>query len=125
MKVTLDKVIAMNSVLSSFRNRVLSAPVAYFFAKLSKEAEDNTNFYHSELKKIIDKYGQRDENGEIINNGTAVKIIPELQDECEAALKQLADLEVDMTDRKIKIDDLLNQTFTMEELMPILMFIED
>lgn len=39
--------------------------VSYKIARASKEIDDNVNFYLEEEKKIVDKYADKDENGNI------------------------------------------------------------
>lgn len=76
--------------------------------RLSDELTKENNFIEKQRRTIIEKYGDKDENGELIINNGSVTFSSENSSKAQEELNELANLEVDITDRKITEDELEN-----------------
>lgn len=123
----------LSSILlfSNFYNQIRSNPLpfktAYKLSKLSKAIEDEVVFYREKMQEIINEYGQRDDEGNLIfiDNGQGIALKPETQMECHTKIAELDNLDIELPDIKFSVDEFADTTLTLEELQPILPFIED
>ena len=81
-------------------------------AKLLRLADDLTkenSMIEKQRRLIIEKYGDKDENGElIIENGNVTFNKDDNGVKAQQELDELANLEIDLTDRNITEDELIN-----------------
>ena len=81
-------------------------------AKLLRLADDLTkenSMIEKQRRLIIEKYGDKDENGElIIENGNITFSKDDNGVKAQQELDELANLEIDLTDRNITEDELIN-----------------
>lgn len=113
--------------LNVIRTPKLSFKTAYKLSKLSKAIEGEVAFYREKMNELINEYGLRDEDGNIvfIDNGQGIALKPETQMECHAKIAELDNLDIELPDIKFSVDEFADTTLTLEELQPILPFIED
>ena len=79
-----------------------------------------------ELKEIIDKYAQKDDDGNLVfsEDGQQILILDGKVDECNDALEELQNLEVQVETYNLQIDDLGEDIeCTPEELEALMPFI--
>jgi hypothetical protein len=100
---------------------------AYKLSKLSKAIEDEVAFYREKMQELINEYGQKDEDGDLvfIDNGQGIALKPETQAECYAKIAELEALDIELPDIKFSVDEFADTTLSLEELQPILPFIEE
>lgn len=123
----------LNELLNfpTFYNQVktyrLPFKTAHKLAKLSTAIESEIAFYREKMMELIETYAQTDENGEYvyINNGQSIALKPETQEECQAKIVELETMEVELPDIKFLPEEFDQTTLTIEELYPILPFIEE
>lgn len=123
----------LSSILSfpSFYNQIRSNPLpfktAHKLSKLFKAIEEEIGFYREKMAELIEQYAQKDEKGNYIyiNDGRDIAIIPDKIQECQAKIHELETMEIELPDIKFSVDEFENTTLTVDELQPILPFIED
>lgn len=100
---------------------------AHKLSKLSKAVEAEIGFYREKMAEIIERYGLKDENGQLVyaNNGATIALVPETQEECQAKIVELETMEIELPDIKFSVEEFENTVLTVQELEPILPFIED
>lgn len=82
------------------RNRIidkrLPLKTSYKLTKFFNQLESESKYFNEELQKIVDEYGQRDENGDFIltTDKNGVKIKEGLYNECMAKIDELSNIEV-------------------------------
>lgn len=102
---------AVNKVLSDHSNDKLPITVAYKLMKLLKSLEDDVNFYRNKMAEIIEKYSEKDPNGQALHSQSGGVIIQNgKSEECNSGIKELEEMEV---------EDKSGIEFTLEELAPI------
>ena len=70
MKININELVQIGNLCEKFSNRVVGARLAYKLAKLSKAISEDINFYQEKYIEYLDKFGERDDNGDFISNGT-------------------------------------------------------
>lgn len=65
MNAKLGKTEPLIEAILSMREYSLPFKTAYKLGNLLEAAEKHRTFYNTELKKLLEQYGQRDENGQI------------------------------------------------------------
>ena len=123
----------LSSILSfpNFYNQIRSNPLpfktAHKLSKLSKAIEEENGFYREKMTKLIEEYARKDDEGNYvyINDGRDIAILPDKIQECQAKIRELETMEIELPNIKFSVDEFESTTLTVDELQPILPFIED
>ena len=94
----LHDVIEMRAAIEEYLDLNLSIQTAYKFTKFLLETENDYDFFVSKTKEIINKYAEKDENGEIIFNEEGVRLSGSRIEEAEAALRDLSFINISIGD---------------------------
>ncbi len=116
MQIKISSILEFPSFFEKVKVQKIPFKTSYKLVTLAREIEKHYNFYLEEFNKLINEYGETDENGNLvpINNGNGVKIVPEKLMECQIKLEELRSLEVDLPDVTF-----LPEEFESIELSPI------
>ena len=116
MQIKISNILEFPSFFEKVKAQRIPFKTSYKLVTLAREIEKHYNFYLEEFNKLINEYGETDENGNLIpiSNGNGVKIIPEKLMECQIKLEELRNLEVDLPDVTF-----LPEEFESIELSPI------
>lgn len=98
---------------------------AYKLSKLAAFADTQVQFYRKQMSELLNKYCLHDDNGNFIpsDNGNGYKIDPEKADECNKAITDLENLDVDDAGVKLTLDELDGitvKTTMIQKLLPFL-----
>lgn len=97
----------------NLRNKIIDKKLpiktSYKLTRFFNQLEEEAKFFNETLQKIIDEYGQKDENGNFIftDNGQGVKIKEDKYNECMGKIEELNSIEVKLN---------YIPSFTLEEL---------
>ena len=97
----------------NLRNKIIDKKLpiktSYKLTRFFNQFEEEAKFFNETLQKIIDEYGQKDENGNFIftDNGQGVKIKEDKYNECMEKIEELNSVEVKLN---------YTPSFTLEEL---------
>ena len=120
------KIINAKRAFSNYLDAKLSPSVAYKIVKLVRAAEAEESFYQKELRKIIEQYGKRNEDGSLAaTEGGGVKLAEETLDECRKKVDELDSLEIDFPDIHFTLNELSGLSMTVREVDAISAFISD
>ena len=104
--------------LQSLSQKSLKAKLAFSVAKLLKGAEAEIQQFNDTRMKIITKYGEKDENGELKTDEKGnCKIAQETVNEFSSELTELLQTEVEINANKLSMNDLENIEFTPNEMV--------
>ena len=123
----------LSSILSfpNFYNQIRSNPLpfktAHKLSKLSKAIEEEIGFYREKMTELIEKYARKDDEGNYIyiNDGRDIALKPETMIECQTKIIELESMDIELPNITFSVDEFENTTLTVDELQPILPFIED
>lgn len=127
VKVTMQQLIDFRDNGNFFSEASIPLKGAYKINKIQKAVEKESEFYGTKFQEILDKYAKKDENGDLIFNedGTQITIQEDKIVECNEALENLQNLEVEIDNYNLSIDDLGEDLeCTPDELRALMPFME-
>lgn len=107
-KVTMEQIIDFRNNIGFFADSSLPLKGAYKINKIRKDVEKEAEFYSEKFQEILDKYSKKDEDGNMVfsEEGDQIMISDGMVDECNEALTNLQNLEVEINNYNLTIDDL-------------------
>lgn len=123
----LTSILSFPNFYNQIRTTSLPFKTAHKLAKLSKAVDEEIGFYREKMTELVEQYARKDDEGNYIyiNNGRDIALKPETMVECQTKIKELETMEIELPDIKFSVDEFENTTLTVDELQPILPFIED
>lgn len=125
--VTMDQLIAFRNNGDFFSNTSLPLKGAYKLNKIKKAVEKESEFYQEKFQEIVDTYAKKDEEGQLVysEDGNQIMIKEGMIDECNQALVDLQELEVQIENYGLTLGDLgEDMECTPEQLEALMPFIE-
>lgn len=124
MKLSNEKILADIVKLREISKKVLPIKASYAIAKNMKKIEDELEIYYKERDKLIDKYAEKDENGNVKIDETGFIVIRD-KESWDREIKELLAIENDIKIHKFPIDVLEGYNMSPVELMLIEYMIEE
>ena len=127
VKVTMDQIIAFRNNGDFFSDVSLPLKGAYKLNKIKKAVEKEGEFYTEKFQEIVDTYAKKDENGQLVfsEDGNQIMIKDGMVEECNKALEDLQNLEVEIETYGFNLDDLGEDAeCTPDELEALMPFME-
>ena len=127
IKLTINQMTNIFQTLAVLMNQNFSGATAFKIARIAREIGKEMETFEKERAKIVEKYGERDENGQIHadENGN-VKIMPSTVTDCNNEFNELLNQEVEINAEMLPeeiLEQMLNVTPTqMLALEPIIRF---
>lgn len=105
--VTMEQIIDFRNSEDVFGGMNLPLKSAYKLNKIRKAIEKESDFYGEKFQEILDKYAQKDENGELVfsDNGDQILIKDDMIEECNKELSDLQNLEIQIENYNLTIED--------------------
>ena len=106
VKVTMSQILNLRQNIGFFLSQKLPLPVAYKLNKINNAADKEADFYQEKFNEIVEKYAKKDEEGNLVfsEDGEQIIIKDDLIAECNDALEELMDLEVEIDNLGLTID---------------------
>ena len=126
-KVTMDQIIAFRNNGDFFSGTTLPLKGAYKLNKIKKAVEKEGEFYTEKFQEIVEQYAKHDDDGNLVfsEDGNQILIKDGMVDECNKALEDLQNLEVEIETYNLSLDDLGEDVeCTPEELEALMPFME-
>ena len=124
-KLTNKEIIEKVGMLGEISNRKLPVKVSYAIGKNISKIESELKHYNKEREKIVDKYCEKDEEGNFkIENGNYVIKENEIEN-WNKDMKDLQEIVVEIEAHKFNIDLLNGYDMTASEMMCIDFMIEE
>lgn len=113
-------------ILRKLSQQDFKAKVAWQIARILKAAETELQGFNDARMSLIKKYGESDENGELITdeNGNC-KISPEQISNFNTELNDLINTEIEINGNKIDVAQLEDCDFTPSDIAMLEPFIEE
>lgn len=106
MKVKCGIIFNALQTIMELAEKPMKVSLAGKFLRLSDDLQKESNYIDKQRRKILMKYGEKDENGELIVENGNVKLLEGTVDLAQNDLNELSDLEVEIPDRMITEEDL-------------------
>ena len=127
VNVTMDQIIAFRNNGDFFAGASLPLKGAYKLNKIKKAVEVEGEYYVEKFQEIVDKYAKKDDNGNLVfsEDGNQIMIKDGMVEECNKALADLQELEVQIENYGLTLEDLGDGIeCTPEELEALMPFME-
>lgn len=125
IKVSIATLLNSTEALQKLSTTDLKAKLAWQVARLLKAADKEIQEFNETRMKLIQKYGEKDENGELIKDEKDnCRISNDVAEEFSTQLNDLIQAEVEINVNKINIDELDNITFTPADMAMLENFIQ-
>ncbi len=127
VNVTMDQIIAFRNNGDFFAETTLPLKGAYKLNKIKKAVETEGEYYREKFQEIVNKYAKKDENGQLVfsEDGNQIIIKDGMVDECNQALEDLQNLEVQIENYGLSLADLGEDVeCTPDELEALMPFME-
>ena len=121
----LGNIETLYNTLSSLKEKEMPIRLSYKFTLLLDKIDCDYNFFISEMRKIINKYGLKDDRGELIQENGNIKINPDSLSLAEKALQDLHETEVKLPDVTLTLDELESLNIKPADLRALLPFIKE
>lgn len=127
MTIKLIQAVNLRQLYPKFKEKVLPIKTTYKISKLFKVIEEESEFYTTNLNKIITDYAEKDENGVpvLTEDGKGVQLKQEDIAKAEQAITELWDLDIEIPDVQFSFDELEPIELTVEEFNYLLPFISE
>lgn len=125
--VTMEQLVNFRDNLNFFNNANIPLKGAYKINKIKKAIEKESEFYGDKFQEILNQYAKKDENGNFVFTADETQI--EIEDgkieECNKALEDLQNLEVEIDNYNLSLEDLGdNLSCTPDELEALMPFMD-
>ena len=123
-----EKILNTINVLGNLNNTQLNIKLAYAISKNINKIDIELKTYNDEKVKLINKYAEKDKEGNVISDEHGHIIIEEKhKEDWNNDISELLSIENEIDIHKIQLDDLLNANYNISpaELSMIDFMIED
>ena len=125
IQVKISDLLNSTETLQKLAQKDFKAKLAWSIARLLKAAEAEIQSFNDTRLNLIKKYGEKDENGELITDEKGnCRIESENLAEFNKELNELVSTEVEINANKISIDLLENVDFTPSDMAILEPFVE-
>lgn len=121
----LGNIETLYNTLSSLKEKEMPIRLSYKFTLLLDKIDCDYNFFISEIRKIINKYGLKDEHGELVQENGNIKINPDSLSLAEKALEDLHETEIKLPNVTLTLDELESLNIKPADLRALLPFIKE
>lgn len=125
IKVKILDLVNSTETLQKLSQKDFKAKLAWSIARLLKAAEKEIQEFNDTRMNLIKKYGEKDENGELVTDDKGnCKIDNSVLNEFSNELNDLMNTEVEINANKIDIELLENLEFTPSDMAILEPFVE-
>ena len=119
--------IALKQIYPNISNQKLPIKTTYKFTKLFDKVNEESTFYTTQFKKLLNQYAEIGEDGKqlLTDDGEGFKLKEETLQEGEERFKELLSLEVEVPDIKFTIEELESLSLKVDQLSYLLPFITE
>lgn len=126
IKITLNDVVSATQTFNKLMQQPVKGSVAFKIARLARELDKEMQTFNAERQKIIDKYGEKDENGQLISDeNNNIKFDSSKIQEINEEFNSLLTTELEINAEKLSMDCLDNFELTPQEMIEIEKFFEE
>lgn len=113
-------------IFEQFAQTKISSKLAYKIMKFCKGVAVEEEFYNTKRNEIINMYGVKDENGQVVvRDDGMIAIVPDKINEANAALMELNSIEVEAPNVKFTLDELEGLELSVVDMFALDAFIEE
>jgi hypothetical protein len=119
-----ENIESLYATLASFKDKEMPIRLSYKFTLILDKIEREYNFFSKEMRKIINKYGMKDEHDNLIQEDGNIKINPDSFSLAEKSIQELYETEFKTPDVTFTLKELETINIKPSDLQSLLPFIE-
>ena len=125
IKIKLNDVVNATDTFTKIMQQSFKGSLAFKIARLARELDKEMQTFNAERQKIIDKYGEKDADGNLITgeNGI-VKFSPDSAADLNEEFNTLLNTELEINAEKLPMDSIDEFEITPQEMLNIEIFFE-
>lgn len=114
-------------VCGEIEAKPINIKTAYKLAKLRSKLQEEADFFTSRLQAIVQKYGELDEDGNLVytDSGNGIKIRDGALADCQAEVDELEAIEVELPNIKFNLDEFDAFNMSLAQVEALYDFIEE
>ena len=120
-----SKIEILYTTLAELSNKEMPIKISYRIAKILDALGGEYDFYRKKIQNILQKYGEKDDEGQLIIKDNQVPFIKEYADAAAKELEELQDIDINLPDVKINISELEDIKLTPLQVNALKPFIEE
>jgi len=125
ISLKISALVDATETLQKLSQKPLKAKAAFQVSRLLKEADKEAKEFNDTRIKLIDKYGEKDETGELkVDENGNCRVPPESINDFNAEMTELLNSEIEINANKLNINDLEEMEFTPSEMIALEPFVE-
>ena len=126
IKVKLNDIVNATETFNKIMRQSFKGSLAFKIARLARELDKEMQTFNTERQKIIQKYGEKDENGElIVDEKGLINFDKTNLKEINEEFNSLLNTELEINADKLPMDSIDNFEITPQEMLQIEVFFED
>jgi hypothetical protein len=127
MTVKMYEVLDFPEFFDRVKSLRLPFKTSYRLTLIAQEVEKNVNYYQDQFRNILQEYGKKDENGNLVPtaDGQGIRLVEDRLEEAYGKIAELRGLDIDLPDYTFSADDFDGLELSPEEMVAIIPFIED
>lgn len=125
IKIKLNDVVNSTDTFTKIMQQSFKGSLAFKIARLARELDKEMQTFNSERQKIIEKYGEKDKDGNVITDDKGiVKFDNSKIQELNNEFNTLLDTEIEINADKLPMDNIDDFEITPQEMLNIEIFFE-
>ena len=126
MTLKMYQLTELTPIFDKIKSNKLPFKTAYRITLLMQETEKHLNFYQESFRNLLNEYGKKDENGNVMptEDGQGVLLAEETMQEAYQKLGELRELDVELPDYKFDLDAFGDIEISPQEMILLVPFIE-
>lgn len=126
IEITLKDIVQNIDFYLQFSKQTMRAKTAYKFSKILKQVVEEYNAYNEERQKLIQKYANKDENGNVIyGENNSATMSNENYANYSEEIEGLLSAAVMLNFMPLKLEELDNINFTPSQMTTLAQFVEE
>lgn len=127
MTTSIETVLSLKELYEAINSKVYSAKVTYKLSKLFAAVMKESEFYAAQVNKLVNLYGQHDENGQLIftEDQQGIRVQPDKLNEFQNKMTELLELKIDLPDITFTLDEVGELSLSLQQFNLFLPFINE
>ena len=124
IKATLAEIVSAVPALEAISQRSFNGVNAFKIARLIRELNKEVELFNQERRNLIEKYCERDDNGEMVTEDGNIRLQEAYIDNYNNTLQVMLDSEIEINASPLKIEALEDITLTPQQALSLEPFFE-
>lgn len=125
IEISVSTLINCTDALNELIQKPLRTKTAYKIARLAREVSRELEIFNSAKNALIEKYGEHDENNQLITENNNYKIKEDVRADFVEEYQEMMQQNISLNIEPIALKELEDEKFTPQEISSILDFIEE